>query len=212
MLAEIAPQCSMYKRLFDIASLVFSLPLWLPLMAFVALLVRIKLGSPIFFRQPRPGKGDVVFELIKFRTMKNLRDENGRFLPDAARMSDFGRWLRASSLDELPEVINVLRGEMSLVGPRPLLVDYLPLYSVTQRRRHFVRPGITGWAQINGRNCISWEDRFKLDVWYVENWSFWLDLRILWLTVGKVVRRSDISAAGSVTMTEFTGSGHGSES
>lgn len=188
------------------------------MMAFVALVllaipllvlfwqVRRKLGSPVFFRQTRPGLKGKLFEMVKFRTMTNECCPDGRLLPDKDRLPSFGRWLRASSLDELPELWNVLKGEMSLVGPRPLLVEYLPLYTPEQARRHEVRPGITGWAQVNGRNAISWEEKFKLDVWYVDNQSLWLDLKILWLTIKKVLVRDGISAQGDATMPKFTGS------
>ncbi len=194
------------KRLFDIvascvALLLFSLPL-----LFLTWQVRRKLGSPAFFHQTRPGLNGRPFNMIKFRTMTDTRDPDGQLLPDADRLTSFGRFLRASSLDELPEVWNVLKGDMSLVGPRPLLMDYLPLYSVEQSRRHEVRPGITGWAQINGRNALSWEEKFKLDVWYVDNQSMRLDIKILWLTVRKVLVRDGISAAGEATMSRFTGS------
>ncbi|MNG82704.1 putative sugar transferase EpsL [compost metagenome] len=167
--------------------------------------VRKKLGAPVLFRQQRPGRDGKPFEMVKFRTMRDAVDVHGNVLPDAQRMTPFGSFLRASSLDELPELWNVLKGEMSLVGPRPLLMEYLPLYSPEQYRRHEVRPGVTGWAQINGRNALSWEDKFKLDIWYVENRSFWLDLKILFLTVKKVVKKDGISGAGEATMSKFTG-------
>ena len=193
------------KRLFDItAALVALLLLCLPLLA-LTLLVRRKLGRPAFFRQVRPGLHGKPFEMVKFRTMTDARGPDGALLPDADRLTPFGRFLRASSLDELPELWNVLKGDMSLVGPRPLLMEYLPLYSPEQARRHAVRPGITGWAQVNGRNAISWDDKFKLDVWYVDHRSLWLDLRILWMTVRKVLVRDGISAAGEATMARFTG-------
>lgn len=195
------------KRFFDIlvaaVALVF---LAVPLLVLV-LVVRRKLGSPVLFRQVRPGLGGKPFEMMKFRTMTDARGADGSLLPDAERLPPFGRLLRATSLDELPELWNVLRGDMSLVGPRPLLMEYLPLYSPHQSRRHAVRPGITGWAQINGRNAIGWEDKFNLDVWYVDNRSLALDIRILWLTVKKVLVRDGISAAGEATMTKFTGNG-----
>ncbi len=168
-------------------------------------MVRLKLGSPVLFRQVRPGLYGRPFMMVKFRTMTDERGADDDLLPDAQRLTAFGRFLRASSLDELPELWNVLRGEMSLVGPRPLLMEYLPLYSPEQARRHEVRPGITGWAQVNGRNALSWEERFKLDVWYVDHRSLWLDLRILWLTVRKVIVREGISAQGEATMPRFTG-------
>ena len=194
------------KRLFDfvLAALVMLL-LGIPLV-FLALQVRRKLGSPALFRQIRPGLGGRPFEMVKFRTMTDERDSTGLLLPDADRLTPFGRFLRASSLDELPELWNVLKGDMSLVGPRPLLMEYLPLYSTEQSRRHNVRPGITGWAQVNGRNALSWEEKFKLDLWYVDNRSMWLDIRILAFTVRKVMMRDGISAAGVETMSRFTGS------
>lgn len=193
------------KRLFDcVAALLALLLLALPLLALVWL-IRRKLGSPVLFRQVRPGLHGQPFTMVKFRTMTDERGPDGALLPDAQRMTPFGRFLRASSLDELPELWNVLRGEMSLVGPRPLLMEYLPLYSTHQARRHEVRPGITGWAQVNGRNAISWQDKFALDVWYVDHRSMWLDLKILWLTVRKVLVRDGISAAGEATMTRFEG-------
>ena len=195
------------KRLFDItAAFVALLLLCLPLLA-LTLLVRRKLGRPAFFRQVRPGLHGKPFEMVKFRSMTDARGPDGALLPDADRLTPFGRFLRSSSLDELPGLWNVLKGDMSLVGPRPLLVEYLPLYSPTQARRHEVRPGITGWAQVNGRNALGWEEKFALDVWYVDHRSLWLDLKILWLTVKKVLVRDGISAAGEATMARFTGSG-----
>ena len=176
----------------------------LPL-ALLAWLVRHKLGSPVLFIQLRPGLRGKPFRMLKFRTMIDARDANGALLPDVQRLTPFGRFLRASSLDELPELFNVLRGEMSLVGPRPLLMEYLPLYSPEQARRHEVRPGITGWAQVNGRNAIKWEDKFKLDVWYVDHNNLWLDIRILSMTLHKVLMRDDISAPGDATMPRFDG-------
>jgi lipopolysaccharide/colanic/teichoic acid biosynthesis glycosyltransferase len=193
------------KRLFDLAVVVASFPLWGPALGAVAALLRLKMGSPVFFRQPRAGLGGRVFELIKFRTMTDACDADGRFLPDAQRLPALGRWLRATSLDELPELLNVLKGQMSLVGPRPLLVQYLERYSAEQARRHEVLPGITGWAQVNGRNALTWEARFQLDVWYVDHRSLWLDLRILLRTVWKVVRREGISFPNEATMSEFMG-------
>lgn len=194
------------KRFFDIVlACVALLLLGVPLL-FLTWQVRRKLGSPAFFRQTRPGMRGRPFNMVKFRTMTDARGVNGELLPDADRLTPFGRFLRASSLDELPELWNVLKGDMSLVGPRPLLMDYLPLYSTEQSRRHEVRPGITGWAQINGRNALSWDEKFKLDVWYVDNRSLWLDIKILWLTVRKVLVRDGISAAGEATMPRFTGS------
>ncbi len=193
------------KRFFDLlASAIGLLILALPL-ALLAWQVCRKLGSPVLFTQVRPGLHGRPFRMVKFRTMTDARDASGALLPDAQRLTPFGLFLRASSLDELPELWNVLRGEMSLVGPRPLLVEYLPLYSPEQARRHEVRPGITGWAQVNGRNAISWADKFALDVWYVDHHSLWLDLRILWLTVRKVLVRDGISAAGESTMPRFEG-------
>ncbi|TAH66999.1 MAG: sugar transferase [Rhodopseudomonas palustris] len=170
----------------------------------VAILVRIKLGSPVLFRQSRPGRGGALFTMLKFRTMTDARGPDGQLLPDSERLTSFGAWLRSTSLDELPELINVIRGEMSLVGPRPLLVEYLPLYSKEQARRHEVRPGITGWAQINGRNSLSWNEKFSLDVWYVDNQSIRLDIYILLLTLKKVLLREGISAAGEATMPKFS--------
>ncbi len=195
----------MIKRIFDIITVVVALIFLVPVTSIIALQIRRKLGSPVFFRQTRPGLNGKPFEMVKFRTMRDAYDENGLSLPDSVRMTPFGRFLRATSLDELPELWNVLKGEMSLVGPRPLLMEYLPLYNEEQRRRHEVRPGITGWAQVNGRNAISWEEKFKLDVWYVDNQSFWLDLKILFLTIQKVFIRDGISAQGEVTMPKFTG-------
>jgi lipopolysaccharide/colanic/teichoic acid biosynthesis glycosyltransferase len=192
--------------LFDIvvslfAGLVFAVP-----MLVLVLLVRKKLGSPVFFTQVRPGLHGKPFRMVKFRTMTDQRDEHGDLLPDAIRLTRFGQFIRSTSLDELPELWNVLKGEMSLVGPRPLLMEYLPLYSQEQARRHDVRPGITGWAQINGRNALGWDERFKLDVWYVTHQTVWLDLKILFLTVRKVFVREGISAQGEATMSKFTGS------
>jgi len=195
----------MLKRLFDLAAAATALLLLSPVFALVAWKVRKNLGAPVLFRQQRPGRDGKPFEMIKFRTMRDAVDAQGNVLPDAQRMTPFGSFLRASSLDELPELWNVLKGEMSLVGPRPLLLEYLPLYSPEQYRRHDVRPGVTGWAQINGRNALSWEEKFKLDVWYVDNRNFWLDLKILLLTVKKVVKKDGISGDGEVTMSKFTG-------
>ena len=195
------------KRLFDVIVSAAGLILLSPLLALLAFLVRINLGAPVFFRQERPGLHEKIFRLYKFRSMKDAVDRNGNELPDAERLSKFGSLLRASSLDELPELFNVLKGEMSLVGPRPLLVKYLPLYNEEQHRRHDVLPGITGWAQVNGRNAISWEEKFRLDVWYVDHWSPLLDLKILFMTVKKVFIREGISAENQVTTEEFHGSG-----
>ena len=195
----------MFKRLFDlILSLVVSV-LCSPLLFLLILAIRCNLGAPVFFCQTRPGINGIPFQMIKFRTMNDAVDGCGDQLPDSERMTSLGRFLRSTSLDELPELWNVLKGEMSLVGPRPLLVEYLPLYSPTQNRRHEVRPGVTGWAQVNGRNAISWDEKFKLDVWYVDNRSFWLDIKILFLTVKKVLVRDGISGEGEATMSKFTG-------
>lgn len=195
------------KRLFDFTAAFFGLLLLaLPLLVLM-LLVRLKLGSPIFFRQQRPGLQGKPFYMVKFRTMTDERDANGELLPDSVRLTSFGRFLRSTSLDELPELWNVLKGDMSLVGPRPLLMEYLPLYSPEQARRHEARPGVTGWAQVNGRNAISWDEKFALDTWYVDNQSLWLDIKILFLTVKKVLVRDGISAEGEATMTKFEGTG-----
>lgn len=194
------------KRLFDIFASALGLLLLFPVIAVVAWQISRKLGSPVLFRQVRPGLNGRPFEMIKFRTMRDALDAEGNQLPDSERMTPFGRFLRASSLDELPELWNVLKGDMSLVGPRPLLMDYLPLYSAEQYRRHEVRPGISGWAQVNGRNALSWEEKFKLDVWYVDNRSFRLDLKIILLTLKKVIVRDGINAEGEATMSKFTGS------
>ncbi|HHF2913379.1 sugar transferase [Vibrio diabolicus] len=193
------------KRIFDFTASLFALILLSPIIALVAWKIRKNLGSPVLFRQTRPGLNGKPFEMVKFRTMKDAVDAQGNPLPDSERMTPFGDKLRNSSLDELPELWNVLKGEMSLVGPRPLLMQYLPLYNKEQARRHEVRPGVTGWAQINGRNAISWEDKFKLDVWYVDNRSFWLDVKILLLTVKKVFVKEGISAEGHVTTEYFKG-------
>jgi sugar transferase EpsL len=184
------------KRVFDICVSAIALSLLAPVFIATAILVRVKLGSPILFRQVRPGLYGQPFKMMKFRTMTDERDSQGELLPDAQRLTSFGKFLRSSSLDELPELLNVLKGDMSLVGPRPLLMEYLPLYSAEQSRRHHAKPGITGWAQINGRNAISWEQKFALDVWYVDNQSVLLDIKILCLTVWKVFKREGISAAG----------------
>ena len=195
----------MIKRLFDILASACGLLLLSPVIAIVAWLISRKLGSPVLFRQVRPGLNGKPFEMVKFRTMRDALDADGNPLPDAERMTPFGSFLRSSSLDELPELWNVLKGDMSLVGPRPLLMEYLPLYSPEQYRRHEVRPGVSGWAQVNGRNALSWEEKFKLDVWYVDNRSLWLDLKVIFLTLKKVVVREGISAEGEVTMAKFTG-------
>ncbi len=193
------------KRLFDLLVSAGGLILLSPLLLLLAALVRIFIGAPVFFRQQRPGLGGQPFWILKFRTMKDSRDSAGNLLPDAQRLTRLGRLLRAASLDEVPELFNVLRGEMSLVGPRPLLMKYLPLYSPEQARRHTMPPGITGWAQINGRNALTWPEKFRLDLWYVEHWSFGLDMKILLLTFGKVFRREGISQPGHATMEEFHG-------
>jgi len=199
----------MLKRLFDICASAVGLVLLFPFILIVAWQIRRKLGAPVLFRQTRPGLNGKPFEMIKFRTMRDALDAAGNPLPDSERMTPFGSFLRSSSLDELPELWNVLKGDMSLVGPRPLLMEYLPLYSPEQYRRHDVRPGVTGWAQINGRNALSWDEKFKLDVWYVDNQSLWLDLKIICLTIKKVIVRDGISAAGEVTMSRFEGSARG---
>jgi len=194
------------KRLFDVAGSSLALVFFLPLMFGVAIAVRIAIGSPVIFRQQRPGFNATCFTMFKFKTMSDARDSDGDLLPDAQRLTPLGRFLRSTSLDELPEFWNVLRGDMSLVGPRPLLMEYLPLYDSHEWRRHEVRPGITGWAQVNGRNALSWEDKFALDVWYVDNRSLWLDLKIIAMTLAQVFRRQGISAHGDATMPRFTGS------
>src|SRR5829696_3479183 len=189
------------KRILDVLGAGLGSVVLSPMLAVIGILVRRSLGRPVLFVQERPGLDAKIFKMYKFRTMTEERDEIGELLPDAQRLTRFGRFLRDSSLDELPELFNVLKGEMSLVGPRPLLVEYLPLYSLEQARRHRVRPGITGWAQVNGRNAISWEEKFELDVWYVDNWSLWVDVKILGLTILKVLKRSGVTAAA-----EFMGS------
>jgi lipopolysaccharide/colanic/teichoic acid biosynthesis glycosyltransferase len=194
------------KRLFDVVVAIIALVIMSPLILCIAVVIRVALGKPVFFTQVRPGRWGKPFTVIKFRTMRDACDIKGHALPDAQRMTRFGRFLRSSSLDELPELWNVLRGEMSLVGPRPLLMEYLPLYNPQQARRHAVRPGMTGWAQINGRNAISWSEKFNFDVWYVDNESFLLDLKILILTIVRVFRRDGITAADNVTTPKF-GSG-----
>jgi len=196
----------MIKRTFDLLASASALLVLFPVLLGVAYMVRKNLGSPVLFRQVRPGLDGKPFDMIKFRTMLDAVDAQGKVLPDEVRLTSFGRFLRSTSLDELPELWNVLKGDMSLVGPRPLLMEYLPLYSLEQARRHEVRPGVTGWAQVNGRNAISWEDKFKLDVWYVDNQLLWLDIRIIFLTIKKVVVRDGISAEGEATMTRFMGS------
>jgi sugar transferase EpsL len=193
------------KRLFDLLATSLGLLILSPFVLALAVLVRILHGAPVLFRQQRPGYGGRPFYIYKFRTMTDARDQNGNLLPDSVRLTPFGRFLRSTSLDELPEFFNVLRGEMSLVGPRPLLMQYLERYSPEQARRHNVLPGITGWAQVNGRNTLTWEDKFKLDVWYVEHRSFWLDIKILLLTFWKVFQREGISQPGHATAEEFMG-------
>ncbi len=195
----------MLKRAFDIAASASALVVLSPVLAVTAHKVKKELGSPVLFRQTRPGLHGKPFEMIKFRTMKDATDKAGNALPDSERLTDFGKKLRASSLDELPELWNVLKGDMSLVGPRPLLMEYLPLYNAEQAKRHNVRPGVTGYAQVNGRNSLSWQDKFKLDIWYVEHQSLWLDMKILLKTVKKVIIKDGISAEGEATMTKFTG-------
>lgn len=195
----------MLKRLLDIIIASIALILLSPLYVFVAYKVKKNLGSPVLFRQVRPGLHGKPFEMIKFRTMKDAADEQGNPLPDSERLTAFGQMLRSTSLDEMPELWNVIKGDMSIVGPRPLLMEYLPLYNAEQAKRHNVRPGMTGHAQVNGRNAISWEEKFKLDTWYVENQSIWLDFKIMFKTVRKVLAKDDISAEGEATMTKFTG-------
>ncbi len=191
------------KRIFDILAASVLLILSLPLLLLLCLLIRLFLGSPVIFRQSRPGLNEKPFCLYKFRTMRIARDKNGNLLDDEQRLTTFGKWLRSLSVDELPELVNVLKGDMSLVGPRPLLVEYLPYYTEEQRWRHTVRPGITGWAQINGRNALSWEKKFELDVWYVRHVSLILDIKILFLTLLKIIKREGINAAGYTTMSRF---------
>ena len=198
---EIAGYCAVF----------LGLPVWGPLLAAVACATFVGLGAPVLFRQRRIGKASAEFEFLKFRTMLEFRGEDGRLAPDEERITPFGRFLRKTSMDELPQLINVLRGEMHLVGPRPLLPEYLPRYTARQARRHEVKPGITGWAQVNGRNGLSWEKKFELDVWYVDHRSLWLDVKILWMTSLKVLRREGISQDGHVTMPEFTGSAQAQE-
>ena len=193
------------KRLFDLTISLLALLLALPLLVVLTLKVRINLGSPIFFKQSRPGLHSKIFSIYKFRSMTDVRGEDGSLLSDTERLTDFGRFLRSTPLDELPELWNVIKGDMSLVGPRPLLKEYMSLYSTEQLRRHEVRPGVSGWAQVNGRNAITWEEKFKYDVWYVENQSFWLDMKIIWMTIKKVFAREGISADGEATMPKFTG-------
>lgn len=193
------------KRLFDLLTSALALIVLSPVLALTALLVRIQLGGPILFRQQRPGYKGRPFHIFKFRTMIDRFAPDGSLLPDAERLTRFGRVLRSTSLDELPELFNILRGEMSVVGPRPLLMEYLPLYSAEQARRHDIPPGLTGWAQVNGRNALTWQDKFRLDVWYVDHWSFWLDLKIIFLTLVKVFKREGITQEGRATAEKFTG-------
>lgn len=193
------------KRLFDLCGSIVFLVLAAPLFLLISVLVRKKIGSLVFFRQKRTGLNGKIFSIYKFRTMNDARDERGNLLPDDKRLVPFGSFLRRTSLDEIPEFINVLKGEMSLVGPRPLLVEYMERYSSEQKRRHLVKPGITGWAQINGRNMVSWDERFIMDLWYVDHWNLFIDLKILLKTVIKVLRREGISAEGHATMPEFRG-------
>ena len=197
----------MLKRLFDLILCLILFILFIPVMIILALTIRVKMGSPVIFRQQRPGLQGVPFFLYKFRTMSNVFDGQGNLLKDEQRLTNLGRLLRKYSLDELPQLLNVIKGELSFVGPRPLLMAYLERYSVEQTRRHEVKPGITGWAQINGRNAVSWEEKFKLDVWYVDNQNFWLDMKILGMTLIKVLKSEGISSDGSATMPEFMGSG-----
>lgn len=193
------------KRFFDIISSLLAIIILSPVLAVTAVLVRIKLGSPVLFKQERPGKDEKIFSLYKFRTMTDEKDENGELLPDEVRLTKFGQFLRSTSLDELPELFNILKGDMSVIGPRPLLVRYLPRYNSHQKRRHEVRPGLSGWAQVNGRNTVSWEDKFNMDVEYVDNYSFLMDIKILLMTVVNVLKHDGISSETSVTMEEFMG-------
>lgn len=196
----------MFKRVLDILGASIGLLLLSPVLLLLVVRIGLDMGKPVFFRQTRPGKNTKPFEMVKFRSMRDAVDRSGDPLPDSERITPLGQKLRSSSLDELPELWNVLKGEMSLVGPRPLLMEYVPLYTPEQARRMDIRPGITGWAQVSGRNAISWEEKFELDVWYVENRTLWLDLKILWMTVMIVVKKDGISADGEATMTKFTGS------
>lgn len=193
------------KRFFDFFVALLALLTLLPVFAVLYIIIAMKMGTPVFFVQARPGMQGCIFKMVKFRSMTDAKDEEGELLPDAQRLPAFGQMLRATSLDELPELLNVLKGEMSLVGPRPLLIEYLEKYTPEQARRHEVRPGVTGWAQVNGRNALSWEEKFKLDIWYVENRSFWLDIKILFMTVKQVFKRDNISQDGHATMEKFKG-------
>ena len=196
------------KRIFDLLLTIFGLIIILPVLLITALMLRVIIGAPVLFSQIRPGLQGKPFQIYKFRTMTDKRDADGNLLPDAERLIPFGRFLRSTSLDELPALFNVIKGDMSLVGPRPLLMEYLALYTPEQARRHEVRPGITGWAQVNGRNNLTWEEKFKLDVWYVDNWSLGLDVKILWMTFVKVFKQEDINQKGKATMSKFMGTGH----
>jgi undecaprenyl phosphate N,N'-diacetylbacillosamine 1-phosphate transferase len=196
----------MIKNIFDKTLALFLIILFSPVYLIVALLIWWRMGRPILFKQKRPGKNGKIFEIYKFRTMTNETDEDGNLLPDEQRLVGVGKFIRSTSLDELPQLFNVLKGDMSFVGPRPLLVEYLPLYNERQKKRHAVKPGITGWAQVNGRNAISWEQKFEYDIWYVEHQSFWLDMKILWMTFLKVIKRSGINSNTNVTMEKFEGS------
>lgn len=195
----------MLKSIFDKTLALFLIIIFLPLYITVSLLILLKMGKPILFRQKRPGYKEKIFGIYKFRTMTNDKDINGELLPDDQRLIGIGKFIRSTSLDELPQLFNVIKGDMSFVGPRPLLIEYLPLYNEQQKKRHNVKPGITGWAQVNGRNAISWQQKFDLDEWYVDNQSFWLDMKILWLTFLKVINRSGISSDTHVTMEKFKG-------
>lgn len=195
----------MFKRIFDLSAALLALFFLWPVLVLLAIVIRLNLGSPVFFRQARPGLKGRPFQILKFRTMTDERNELGELFPDSVRLTSLGRFLRATSLDELPELYNILRGEMSFVGPRPLKVEYLPLYNERQALRHEVRPGLTGWAQVNGRNTIGWQDRLEMDAWYVDNHSFVLDMKILYITISKVVRREGITADNCATMTPFEG-------
>ncbi|MBE3671375.1 sugar transferase [Vibrio navarrensis] len=206
MLLLLHQETTVLKRASDFILALLACAFFLPIIIIVAILIRIKLGSPILFHQERPGLHGKVFKMYKFRTMTDAKDLHGHLLPNEQRMTKFGNALRATSLDELPGLFNVIKGDMSLVGPRPLLVEYLPLYTEEQARRHEVRPGITGWAQVNGRNAISWEEKFKFDVWYVDNQSFWLDIKVLLLTIKKVIVKDGINNSDNVTMPRFKGS------
>ena len=203
--SKLSSRSGRLKRAFDVVAATAALVLLAPVLVSVTFMVRRRMGSPALFRQVRPGLQGRPFEIIKFRTMRDATGPDGQPLPDAERLTDFGRWLRATSLDELPELWNVLKGDMSLVGPRPLLMEYLPLYTPEQARRHEVRPGVTGWAQVNGRNALSWDEKFALDVWYVDRHTLWLDVKIIILTLRRIVQRDGISAPGSATMEKFEG-------